>query len=134
MFFGKADKRRSAGTEDLQPPSSPAAKLHKDASGDIETAATLTADLPADFTNVVETAAATAQGPKADLATMLARLASLEQTVSVQRQEITQLKDRWLSLSPRWSFWSSVSGLRIWSCMAYPTLQPSAGQLTWSDL
>ncbi len=62
-------------------------KLHKDASGDIATDATFTADLPVNSADTLPTAAATVQVLQAELAAILAKITTLEQTrTQVQSQ------------------------------------------------
>ena len=57
----------------------PAVKLHKDASGDIATAATVTAELPADTTEILPVAAIAV--PQPETAVMLSKLAVLEEAL-----------------------------------------------------
>ena len=92
LFFKSSDKQRSADAEDLQPASSPAVELHKDASGDVATAATVTADLPVDSAEKALATTTTAQVIAEELATILARLASLEQTITQLQQANIQLQ------------------------------------------
>ena len=85
--------KRSADSQelDLLPASTPAVKLHKDASGDIATAATATVELPTDTTATLPAAAATV--PQVELAAMFARLVALEQKVDDVSLELTATKD-----------------------------------------
>lgn len=93
FLFGKASKhqqernpKRTASGEDLLPASAPAVKLHKDASGDIATAATATAEVPADPADTVPAPASP------ELSAILARMATLEQTTTQLQQTTTQLQ------------------------------------------
>ena len=72
-------QKRSADSEDLLPATTPAVKLHKDASGDIATAATVTAELPADTTEILPAAAIAV--PQPESAVMLSKLAVLEEAL-----------------------------------------------------
>ena len=101
---GTAGSKRPASTEDLVPAATPAVKLHKDASGDIGTAATVTATLPQDAADTSPPAPATVQitaaqwtAHQADMAILHsavrafpAQLAAAEAQFSKQLQEAQQ--------------------------------------------
>ena len=82
--------KRAAGDEDLLPASTPAVKLHKDASGDVANASTVTATLPVDPSDELP-AAATVQLSQSDLTALLAKVAFLEQQFT---QVQSQLKEQ----------------------------------------
>ena len=81
--------KRTAGEEDLLPASTPAVKLHKDASGDIADASTVTASLPVDLSSELP-AATTVHLTQSELAALLARVASLEQQVTQVRSQLKE--------------------------------------------
>ena len=78
---GAAGSKRPASTEDLVPATTPAVKLHKDASGDIGTAATVTAALPQDTADSSPPAAPAVQVTAAQLAALLAEVQTLSTAV-----------------------------------------------------
>ena len=84
--------KRTADSEelDLVPASAPAAKLHKDASGDIATAATASVELPTDAAATVPAAAATV--PQVELSAMFAKVLALEQKVDAVSSELAVTK------------------------------------------
>ena len=75
----KHGTKRAAASEDFVPASTPSLKLHKDASGDIATAATVTADCPADTAATLP--AVPASVPQPDSPDLLTRMATLQRQV-----------------------------------------------------
>ena len=86
----KHGTKRSAAGENLVPASTPSLKLHKDASGDIATAATVTADCPADTTATLQ--AMPASVPQADSPDLLTRMATLERQMVNVNTELAATK------------------------------------------
>ena len=77
-FQGTRGAKRSAVSEDLVPATAPATKLHKDASGDVRTAATVTAAVPTDAAGTAPAAQPLVQLPQVEWLAALARIATLE--------------------------------------------------------
>ena len=144
-YSGTAGSKRPASTEDLVPATTPAIKLHKDASGDFGTAATVTAALQQDPVDTSPPAATTVQVTAAEWTTVQAELKTLSSAVrgfpaqlaateaafSKQLQEEKQnsvAREAALKDDSRkhfrilWSFSVSESEARTWLCKASQTL------------
>ena len=91
-FQGTRGAKRSADAEALVPATTPATKFHKDASGDILTAATVTAAAPADTPETATAAQATVQLTQVEWQAVLARLALLEELPAQLTAAQDQLK------------------------------------------
>ena len=90
MVQGTRGAKRSADTEALVPAITPATKLHKDASGNVLTAATVTAAAPADTAETAAAAQPTAQPTQVEWQAVLARLTLLEQLPA----QLTEAQDQ----------------------------------------
>ena len=89
-FQGTRGAKCSADTEALVPATTAATKLHKDASGDLLTAATVTAAAPADTAETAAAAQPTVQPTQVEWQAFLARLILLEQFPA----QLTEAQDR----------------------------------------
>ena len=100
-FQGTRGAQRSAASEELIPATAPATKLHKDASGDIHTAATVTAAVPTDSAGTAAAAPPTAQPAQMEWQTVLARLTVVEQLQTQLTGAQSQLKAAEASFSKK---------------------------------
>ncbi|DBA87205.1 TPA: hypothetical protein ACH3X1_004278 [Trebouxia sp. C0004] len=97
-FQGTRGAKRSAVSEDLIPATAPATKLHKDAIGDVHTAATVTAAVP---TDAAGTAQPLVQLTEVKWQAALARIAALEQLPAQLAEAQSQLKAAEASFSKK---------------------------------
>ncbi|DBA90423.1 TPA: hypothetical protein ACH3X1_003695 [Trebouxia sp. C0004] len=93
--------KRSAVSEDLVPATGPATKLHKDASGDVHTAATVTAAVPTDAAGTTPAAHPLVQLTEVKWQAALARIAALEQLPAQLAEAQSQLKAAEASFSKK---------------------------------
>ncbi|DBB10742.1 TPA: hypothetical protein ACH3X3_007233 [Trebouxia sp. C0006] len=100
-FQGTRGAKRSAVSEDLVPATAPATKLHKDASGDVRTAATVTAAVPTDAAGTTPAAQPLVQLPQVEWLAVLARIATLEQLPAQLAEVQSQLKAAETSFSKK---------------------------------
>ncbi|DBB12719.1 TPA: hypothetical protein ACH3X3_005496 [Trebouxia sp. C0006] len=100
-FQGTRGAKRSAVSEDLVPATAPATKLHKDASGDVRTAATVTAAVPTDAAGTTPAAQPLVQLPQVEWLAALARIATLEQLPAQLAEVQSQLKAAETSFSKK---------------------------------
>jgi len=91
-FQGTRGAKRSATSEDLVPATAPATKLHKDASGDVRTAATVTAAVPTDAAGTTPAAQPLAQLTQVEWQAILTRLTAVEQLQAQLTEAQSQLK------------------------------------------
>ncbi|DBA81591.1 TPA: hypothetical protein ACH3X1_007359 [Trebouxia sp. C0004] len=100
-FQGTRGAKRSAVSEDLVPATAPATKLHKDASGDLHTAAMVTAAVPTDAAGTTPAAQPLVQLTEVKWQTALARIAVLEQLPAQLAEAQSQLKAAEASFSKK---------------------------------
>jgi len=100
-FQGTRGAKRSAASEELVPATAPATKLHKDASGDIHTAATVTAAVPTDTAETTAAAPPTTQPTRVEWQAFLARLTAVEQLQAQLTEAQSQLEAAEASFSKK---------------------------------
>ncbi|DBA84406.1 TPA: hypothetical protein ACH3X1_006044 [Trebouxia sp. C0004] len=100
-FQGTRGAKQSAVSEDLIPATAPATKLHKDASGDVHTAATVTAAVPTDAAGTTPAAQPLVQLTEVKWQAALARIAALEQLPAQLAEAQSQLKAAEASFSKK---------------------------------
>jgi len=91
-FQGTRGAKRSATSEELVPATAPATKLHKDASGDVLTAATVAAAVPTDTAGTTPAAQPMAQLTQVEWQAILARLTAVERLQAQLTEAQSQLK------------------------------------------